>query len=128
MARRSAHAARPVDVEQTRPRSDPAFADAVRHALKDLSRPDRLATSTLLSTSLAATGPELREALTAVIESLQSHPRDRKLFRALDRTYLHPAPTQELAAELLGLPFSTYRRHLTDGVKRVVAVLWAVSK
>ncbi len=52
------------------------------------------------------------------------HPRDDKLLRAVERTYLRPAPSQEAAAELLGLPFSTYRRHLTGGVGRVVAWLW----
>ena len=35
-----------------------------------------------------------------------------------------PAATQERTAEALGLPFSTYRRHLTQGVARIVAVLW----
>jgi len=77
---------------------------------------------------VAATEPELRDVLKATVESLENHPRDRKLFRALDRTYLHPAPTQELAAELLGVPFSTYRRHLAQGLNRVVVALWAVSR
>jgi hypothetical protein len=45
-------------------------------------------------------------------------------MRAVERTYLRPAPNQEAAAELLGLPFSTYRRHLTQGVSRLVAHLW----
>ena len=39
-------------------------------------------------------------------------------------TYLEPAATQELAAERLGLPFSSYRRHLTTGIARVTAALW----
>jgi hypothetical protein len=42
----------------------------------------------------------------------------------IDRTFLRPAPTQERAAELLGLPFSTYRRHRNRGVERIVAWLW----
>ncbi len=37
---------------------------------------------------------------------------------------MRPAATQERAAAALGLPFSTYRRHLTQGVDRVVAWLW----
>jgi hypothetical protein len=60
----------------------------------------------------------------AAIDSLRQHPRDDKLLRAVERTYLDPAPTQEAAAARLGLPFSTYRRHLTQGVERVVAWLW----
>jgi hypothetical protein len=66
----------------------------------------------------------LAELLGSAASSLATDPRDERLFRALDRTYLRPAPTQERAAELLGLPFSTYRRHLTQGVARLVAVLW----
>ena len=49
---------------------------------------------------------------------------DEKLYRALDATYLRPAANQEAAAERLGLPFSTYRRHLSTGVERVAAWLW----
>jgi hypothetical protein len=110
--------------------SDPdrAFADAVRQALKNFTRPGGLARSSLLRTSLAVTEPELRDVLKAAVESLQNHPRDRRLFRALDCTYIHPAATQELAAKSLGLPFSTYRRHLTQGLNRVVVALWAVSR
>jgi hypothetical protein len=43
---------------------------------------------------------------------------------SFERTYVRPAATQERAAAALGLPFSTYRRHLTQGVDRVVAWLW----
>ena len=56
--------------------------------------------------------------------TLRQHPRDDKRWRAIDRTYLRPAASQERAAEVLGLPFSTYRRHLTEGVSRIVEVLW----
>jgi hypothetical protein len=88
----------------------------VRAALRDLSRPDLLARSPLAEPG----GPDaLRERLLAAVEALREHPRDAKLYRALDRTYLRPAFTQERAAEVLGLPFSTYRRHLTQGVARV---------
>ncbi|WP_274522748.1 hypothetical protein [Saccharothrix sp. ALI-22-I] len=37
---------------------------------------------------------------------------------------MHPAASQEAAAETLGLPLSTYKRHLKRGVDRVVADLW----
>ena len=47
-----------------------------------------------------------------------------KAFRALDRTYLRTSRTQESAAAVLGLPFSTYRRHLRQGLEGVVAWLW----
>ena len=58
------------------------------------------------------------------VDALAEHPRDDKLLRAVDRTYLRPAATQESAAAMLGLPFSTYRRHLTQGVARIIAWLW----
>ena len=56
--------------------------------------------------------------------ALRADPRDDKLLRALDRTYLRPSTTQEAAAELLGLPFSTYRGHLSRGLERVSEWLW----
>ena len=87
----------------------------------------------LLSLDLAAredvqadpvTAAALRATLIDAAGVLHGHPRDERLFRAVDRTYLRPAPTQERAAELLGLPFSTYRRHLAQGVARIAARLW----
>jgi hypothetical protein len=66
----------------------------------------------------------LRAVLREAASTLQSNPRDEKLFRALDHTYFHPAPTQEAAAEQLDLPFSTYRRHLTAGIQRLTEILW----
>ena len=66
----------------------------------------------------------LQALLREAAEALRANPRDEKLYRALRRTYLEPAATQELAAELLGLPFSTYRYHLTTGIARVTAWLW----
>jgi hypothetical protein len=66
----------------------------------------------------------LASMLLAAVDVLRRHPRDDKLLRAVERTYVRPAPNQEAAAEVLGLPFSTYRRHLSQGVQRVVACLW----
>ncbi len=62
----------------------------------------------------------LREA----VATLRQHPRDDKMLRAIERTYLRPAATQEAAAAALDLPFSTYRRHLSQGVARIVAWCW----
>ena len=112
--------------------SQPEFDDAVRQALRDLRRPDLLARNPLLRTRLVRDragdeepGAATLEALVwAAVETLREHPRDDKLWRAVERTYVRPAATQERAAAALGLPFSTYRRHLTQGVDRVVAWLW----
>ncbi len=110
--------------------SQPEFEKSVRAALRDLSRPALLAGNPLLSSRLvlrAAAGagsPEVADVVRAAIEALRGDPRDEKLYRALDRTYLRPAMTQKRAAEALGLPFSTYRRHLSQGVARVISLLW----
>ena len=107
------------------------FAEAVRRALRDLHRPQALASNPLLRARVVRDvcgdrpPPEaLAELLEGAIGALRADPRDARLLRALDRTYLRPAPTQEAAAELLGLPFSTYRGHLTRGIERVVDQLW----
>ena len=112
--------------------SQPEFDDAVRQALRDLRRPELLSRNPLLRTRLVhdragdeAPGAATLEMLVrAAVETLREHPRDDKLWRAVERTYVRPAATQERAAAALGLPFSTYRRHLTQGVDRVVAWLW----
>jgi len=120
------------------------FGDAVKQALQDYGRPGGLKGNPLLSSRLvsdaagkgaaprpkeASKGPKerseiLKSKINEAAETLRIHPRDEKLFRALDSTYLHPAPTQETAAELLDLPFSTYRRHLTSGIQRLIEILW----
>jgi hypothetical protein len=106
------------------------FDAAVRQAMRDLHRPDLLARNPLLRTRLVvsrdgATGAQaLEEVLRAAASSLAGDPRDDKLFRALDRTYLRSSRTQEAAAAVLGLPFSTYRRHLRQGLDRVVDWMW----
>jgi hypothetical protein len=111
--------------------SSPDFADGVRQALRDLHRPDRLAASPLAASRLAgaagigAAGGVLAQRITQAVHSLGDSPRDERGRRALERTYLRPATTQEAAAEVLGLPFSTYRRHLNEGVERLVEVLWS---
>jgi hypothetical protein len=108
--------------------SRPEFDESVRAALRDLGRVDLLARNPLMGLPVVAEaggGPAaLRAVLIDTAEVLRGHPRDEKLFRAVDRTYLRPAPTQERAAELLGLPFSTYRRHRREGVARIVDRLW----
>lgn len=105
------------------------FASAVRDALRDYASPDRLARNPLLRARLLAAegdpSPErLRALLREATERLATSPRDEKFYRALHRTYLDPAPTQEAAAERLGLPFSTYRYRLARGIERVTAWLW----
>lgn len=118
--------------------SQDEFTAAVRDALRDFVRPDLLRGNPLIRSRLVLTAGErnaetdvagriaiLQALIRAVAEALQSSPRAVKLYRALYHTYFQPASTQEGAAELLGLPFSTYRRHLTAGIAQVTEALWA---
>ncbi|MEZ4709896.1 MAG: BTAD domain-containing putative transcriptional regulator [Caldilineaceae bacterium] len=112
------------------------FAQAVADALRSLHDANALRTNALLQTRLVlqqagADGDEgarlsaLHKLLRAAAETLQNTPRQNKLYRALHHTYFQPAATQELAAELLDVPFSTYRRHLRAGIEHVTQALWA---
>ncbi|MET7338547.1 ATP-binding protein [Nonomuraea sp. NPDC005650] len=110
--------------------SQAEFAEAVRKALRQLSRLDALAASPLTRTRLIAEragqspATALGDLLRQAIDDLGEDPRSVKFHRVLSVTFLRGAPTQELAAERLGLPFTTYRRHLTAGIERVCADLW----
>lgn len=110
------------------PLSRDGFDRAVRGALAALSRPDRLVASPLLGSALVRRREpaELASCLIAAIAGLAAEPRGAQHQRVLEGTYLHPVPSQEAAAELLDLPFSTYRRHLAQAVQRLSEVLWAV--
>jgi hypothetical protein len=66
----------------------------------------------------------LRTTLRTAASALCAAPRAEKLHRALAATYLVDAPPQEVVAERLGVPFSTYRYQLTRAVALVVERLW----
>jgi hypothetical protein len=107
------------------------FNDAVRQALRDYTRPEALANGALRGSRLLRALPDaparaaaVRALLRSAVDELRAHPRDLKLHRAIWHTYIEPLPTQELAAERLGLPFSTYRHHLARGIERVARSLW----
>jgi DNA-directed RNA polymerase specialized sigma24 family protein len=107
------------------------FAEAVRQALRDFSRPGRLETNPLLRTRLVVEEPgpaptveKLRALLLDAARSLTGNPKDQKLHLAIRHTYLDPAETQEQAAERLGLPFNTYRYRLARGTERITERLW----
>lgn len=115
--------------------SQEEFTTAVRDALRDLPMVETLRKNPLLQTRIIAQrvnanassierAAALQSLLKQTIEAWQATPRDTKLYRALNITYLQPASTQEQAAEKLDLPFSTYRRHLKKGIERIVETLW----
>lgn len=125
----------PAVVEPLMVLSQPEFISALRDALRDLFHPEALRGNPLLRSRLvvdragagaddAARVAALQAMVKEAMESLRQSPREAKLYRALYHTYLQPAPTQEQAAELLDLPFSTFRRHLKTGIAQVVEILW----
>lgn len=107
------------------------FAEHVRALLRDLHRPDQVAASPLVRSELVRpatdTSPaeQLREAVVEAVARAEEDPATERAARAVDRTYLRRASTQEAAAEVLGMPFSTYRRHLARGVEAVIERLWS---
>jgi hypothetical protein len=102
--------------------------DALRHLPSDAELASNpLLRSRMLMRSLDDPQPgDLRKALIDAVEDLRSSPREVKFCRALELTYLRPAPSQEAAAERLGLPFGTYRYHLARGIERIGDRLWSL--
>jgi hypothetical protein len=111
--------------------SEPEFAEAVRQALKDFRRPDLLTQNPLLRSRCLRdraesepTPTHLQALLRAGAETLAANVKTQKLHRVLWHTYFEPAPTQETAAELLDLPFSTYRYQLGKAMEQLTGWLW----
>lgn len=107
------------------------FVRAVRDALRLVARPGGLDGNPLLHSRVVvdrAAGRRADEVLADLLQQLadelSAHPRDESKGRALELTYFRPAPSQEVAAERLGLPFSTFRRHLRSGVDYIAGRLW----
>jgi hypothetical protein len=115
--------------------SQPDFMEAVQEILRCFTRPDVLHNHPLLQSRLVLerVGPRankterisaLQSLVQEAAESLQTSPREAKGYRAVYHTYLRPVPTQEQAAELLDIPFSSFRRHLKTGMTRIAEILW----
>ena len=102
--------------------SQPDFADAVRRPCGTFTSPTScvatpcsvLASST--AAGMAAPGPTPRHGASRdgrrAVDPRREVPAGRWTAPSCD-----PRRTQERAAEVLDLPFSTYRRHLTRGVE-----------
>jgi hypothetical protein len=115
--------------------SKPEFETAVKRALRQFTQPDRLRTNPLLRSRLVIERVGTEESIARRIETLQNvireiaapllnSPRDAKLYRALDLTFFHPAPSQEKAADQLDVSYATFRRHLASGTERLAEALW----
>lgn len=111
------------------PLSKPDFDAAVRTALRQLTRAGGLSSSALLDSALLPPGTTdpataLGATIRRAIADLGDERGGAEHRRMLERTFLAGAPSQEAAAEVLGLPFSTYRRHLAGATDRLIDVLW----
>lgn len=126
---------RPTSLEPMLVLSKSEFTQAVRDALNNYNAPNLLLTNPLLRSRvvLDEIGSDsedterietLQQRLSETIETLQNTPRDLKFYRVLYHTYIHAAPTQAAAAELLDLPIGTFRRHLKRGIETVTDLLW----
>jgi len=109
--------------------SHAAFVGLLKDALRNFNRPDLLSHSPLLRLRLlgadrSAGSAALQTLLTGALDTLFSGAPDEKLRRAIELSYLRPAPKQQVVAERLGLSFSTYRRYLARGIDRLARWLW----
>jgi hypothetical protein len=110
------------------------FATSVKQALRTLHQPQALLRNPLVASGMVQNAlrehPDdrpnqvLRELILHAVQAVKSDPRAEAQYRVLDRTYLHPAQSQEKAAELLDLPFSTYRRYRDRGIELITEWLW----
>jgi hypothetical protein len=110
------------------------FAASVKEALRAFHQPQALLRNPLVASSMVQSTlrerpddrPDqvLRGLILDAAQVVKSDPRAETQYRALDRTYLRPAPSQEKAAELLDLPFSTYRRYRDRGIEAITDWLW----
>jgi hypothetical protein len=116
----------PESALRPQPLSRAAFGEAVRSALPNVHRLDRLAGCPLVGSRIGADATEVRATILAAVGRLAGEPKGDQLRAVLNRTYVRAAPNQEAAAEVLGLPFSTYRRHLGRAVEQVTEVLWSM--
>lgn len=107
-----------------------AFADAVRSALRAYTDTDALQDNPLLrcrvakEATLEGEGHPLQLLLTLAVSQLGRFEKDEHLHSSIKLTYCDPGKTQQQTAELLGIPFSTYRRHLGTAVDRITDWLW----
>ncbi len=116
--------------------SESEFADAVHQALRDYVDMPALQTNPLLQSRLVVENGSPEDDLASRAETLQrilfettallkESPRQTKIHRVLYHTYLQPAPTHEQAAEILEIPYGSFRRYLRAGVQFLTEQLWS---
>ncbi|GGV67382.1 hypothetical protein GCM10010277_75990 [Streptomyces longisporoflavus] len=101
------------------------FTAAARSALRTLRWPDELALNPLQNSRLVRVhAMPLEDVLRNAIHHLPLERGGEKGHRAALAAFVEGASTQEAAARRLGLPFSTYRRHLAGAVERITDIMW----
>jgi hypothetical protein len=105
--------------------SRPEFDVAVRDALRAMQSPQGPAGNPLTRSRLVVeSGKSLADVLAGAADLLLKDRGGHKRHRAVTATYFNGSPTQEAVARSLGIPFSTYRRHLVSAVDRMSDLLW----
>lgn len=107
---------------------------ALREFLREWHNEDQLGDTPLLKMKIvrsAAGGDErakciaaLKTLLSDMIDGFNRSPRRQRLYRALYYTYIEPRGSQEMTAEFLDLPYSTYRDHVTTGIDLMRDMIW----
>ncbi len=111
------------------------FARAVKDALRHQADAHALGRNPLLNSQLVrgdlgssasteARIDRLRSCLDRACAALADAAGHDKHARAVVSAYGRGAPSQEAAADALGVPLSSFRRHLKRGVELVVERLW----
>ncbi|MFD9959679.1 AAA family ATPase [Amycolatopsis sp. NPDC058986] len=102
--------------------SQEEFFAAVKQALRDWHDDEALAVNQLIRVygDLGA----LRAAVVTTVDALRQDPRRLRQQRAVQATYLDRDTNQRAAAARLGVPFSSYRRHLQSGEREICDALW----
>ncbi|MFF1309123.1 ATP-binding protein, partial [Streptomyces sp. NPDC058307] len=105
-----------------------AFEEGVLEALRTWHTPREFATSALVYSHLVPPGSpdpsaDLRGAITAALDAIQSDPAGVKAHEALTTTYITAPRTHRAAARRLGVPYGTYRRHLALAKERLTEQL-----
>lgn len=107
-----------------------AFAKAVRSALRSYTDPYALQGNPLMQCRVAKHmrrspgDAPLQRVIELALGQLEHSEKDSQLYTAVKLTYCDPGRTQQETAELLDMPFSTYRRHLSVGIERMTHWLW----
>ncbi|MBR7741845.1 hypothetical protein KC207_00875 [Phycicoccus sp. BSK3Z-2] len=118
------------------PIARPDLDGAVREALGLWRRPLALAGTTLARVAAppgASAGGDpdpravdaaVRSLVRSALDSMRGDERSLQGHDAVVATYLSGTPTQKGAARRLGIPFSTYRRHLARGMDELTDGVW----